>query len=81
MEGEEEEGEGVGVVVVGVGAAEDPPLLQEDGGPPEGLTADQQPPIIAADYSPPLEKVTETIFTSTEILKSVGSEATDHLPV
>ena len=79
---EEEEGEGVGVVVVGVAAvAEDPPILQEDGAPPEGLTADQQPPIIAADYSPPLEKVTETIFTSTEILKSVGSVATDHLPV
>ena len=82
MEGEEEEGEGVGVVVVGVGAAEDPPILQEDGAPPEDLTplpADQQQPTIHLSH--PLAKVTETIFASTEILKSVGSVATDHLPV
>ena len=82
MEGEEEEGEGVGVVVVGVAVvAEDPPILQEDGAPPEDLTpipADQQQPTIHLSH--PLAKVTETIFASTEIFKSVGSVATDHLP-
>ena len=74
------------MVVVGGGGgassvAEDPPILQE-GATPVGLTpipAGQQPPI-PADYSPPLEKVTETIFASTEILKIVGFVATDHLP-